>query len=275
DHTEVSRTTITTTATDRLISATEAAKIQAGGNIRINSEGGSIFNQSSTMAAGANLVRVAGKVEDVGTVLQQRVTTQDTSTFVWHRRTGPGTKQQVVAYPSAPQAPTTVAALAAIATANQAVKTNARKVSVKSVDTVGATLTGSGMSRGGKGGTGLTADTLPGQPLAGGIPNLTLPTNGLYTIRSVPGDTYLVATDPRFTQYSRFLSSDYMLGALGIDPQMTQKRLGDGFYEQKLVRDQITQLTGRTFLAGHTSQVDEYQALMSQGVAVASAFGLM
>ncbi|WP_255459583.1 hemagglutinin repeat-containing protein [Cupriavidus sp. SW-Y-13] len=275
DHTEVSRATITTTATDRLISATEAAKIQAGGNIRINSEGGSIFNQSSTMAGGANLVRVAGKVEDVGTVLQQRVTTQDTSTFVWHRRTGPGTKQQVVAYPSAPQAPTTVAALAAIATANQAVKTSARKVSVKSVDTVGATLTGSGMSRGGKGGTGLTADTLPGQPLAGGIPNLTLPTNGLYTIRSAPGDTYLVATDPRFTQYSRFLSSDYMLGALGIDPQMTQKRLGDGFYEQKLVRDQITQLTGRTFLAGHTSQVDEYQALMSQGVAVASAFGLM
>ncbi|WP_249359769.1 filamentous hemagglutinin N-terminal domain-containing protein, partial [Cupriavidus sp. 2SB] len=266
DYTEISRDTVTTTATDRLISATEAAKIQAGGNIRINGEGGSIFNQSSTMAAGANLVRVAGKVEDVGTVLQQKITTQDTSTFYWHQRTGYSSKTEVVPHPSTRQAPTTVAALAAIATANQAVKTSAPDVSVRSVDTVGATVTG-----GGDGSTGLAAGAAPG----GGVPNLTLPTNGLYTIRSVPGDTYLVATDPRFTQYSRFLSSDYMLGALGIDPQMTQKRLGDGFYEQKLVRDQITQLTGRTFLAGHTSQVEEYQTLMSQGVAVASAFGLM
>ena len=51
DFNEISRTTVTYTATDQLVSATEAAKIQASGNIRINSNGGNILNQSSTMAA--------------------------------------------------------------------------------------------------------------------------------------------------------------------------------------------------------------------------------
>ncbi|WP_390623182.1 hemagglutinin repeat-containing protein [Ralstonia syzygii] len=83
-----------------------------------------------------------------------------------------------------------------------------------------------------------------------------------------------MATDPRFTQYTKFISSDYLLGALNLNPQQTQKRLGDGFYEEKLVRDQITQLTGRTFLAGYTDQLNEYRALMDAGVTYAKAFNL-
>lgn len=271
DYNEISRTTVTYTATDQLVSASDAAKIQASGNIRINSSGGNILNQSSTMAAGGNLVRVVanGAIQDVGTVLQQTVTTEDTSTFYWHQRTGNSQKTEVVAYPSTPQAPTTVAALPAVATANQAVQTTAQNVTVASVNTVGAAVTGSSVSGGGASGTRLAR-------AAGnaGIPNLKLPTNGLYQFRTAPGDTYLVATDPRFTQYGSFISSDYMLGALGLDPQKTQKRLGDGFYEEKLVRDQITQLTGKTFLTGYTDQLEEYKALMNNGVAYAKAFSL-
>lgn len=274
DYNEISRTTVTMTATDELVSATAAARIQAAGNIRINSNGGSILNQSSIMAAGGNLERVAanGTIRDVGTVLQQTVTTQDTSTFYWHQRTGSSEKTQVVAYPSAPQAPTTVAALPAVATANQAVQTTAQNVTVASVNTVGAAVSGSSVSGGGASGTQLAGAA--GSEARGGIPNLKLPTNGLYQFRTAPGDTYLVATDPRFTQYGRFISSDYMLGALGLDPQKTQKRLGDGFYEEKLVRDQITQLTGKTFLAGYTDQLEEYKALMNNGVTYASTFDL-
>ncbi|MEB2187253.1 hypothetical protein VDS18_15310 [Xanthomonas campestris pv. campestris] len=33
-----------------------------------------------------------------------------------------------------------------------------------------------------------------------------------------------------------------------MDPEWTQTRLGDGFYEQPLVLDQITQLTDRLYL---------------------------
>ncbi len=299
DYNEISRTTVTMTATDQLVSATDPAKIQADGNIRINSNGGNILNQSSTMAAGGNLVRLAagGTVQDVGTTLQQTVTTTDTSTFYWHQRTGASDDTQVVPYPSEPQAPTTVAALPAIATANQTVQTTAQNVTVASVNAVGATVTGSSVAGGGASGTQLAGATgsagaasagangtgaVPGQAhppqtlgtAKGGIPNLKLPTNGLSTLRTAPGDTYLVATDSRFTQYTNFISSDYMLNALGLDPQKTQKRLGDGFYEEKLVRDQVTQLTGKTFLAGFTDQLEEYKALMNNGVTYAKTFDL-
>ncbi|MEI8363095.1 MAG: hypothetical protein WCG35_07730, partial [Betaproteobacteria bacterium] len=57
-----------------------------------------------------------------------------------------------------------------------------------------------------------------------------------------------------------------MLKALAYDPVTTTKRLGDGFYEQKLVREQIAQLTGRRFLTGYSNDETEYQALMVNGV---------
>ncbi|NUA31395.1 hemagglutinin repeat-containing protein [Cupriavidus basilensis] len=300
DYSETSRTTVTTVATDRLVSATAAARVQAQGSIRINSDGGSILNQSSIMAAGGNLSRRAagGGVQDVGTVLQQTVSTTDTSTFYWHQKSGGNSDEQTVPYPTTPQPPTTVAALPALATANQAVQTTAQDITVGSVNRVGQTVTGSGVAGGSASGTQLgsvagtagAAPTLGAGPVAAatgttsrpqtlgtaasGIPNLTLPVNGLFTLRPAPATPYLIETDSRFTQYKTFLSSDYMLGALGLDPQQVQKRLGDGFYEEKLVRDQVTALTGRTFLAGYTDQLKEYQALMNSGVTYAKAFGL-
>ncbi|MGO4278772.1 hemagglutinin repeat-containing protein, partial [Cupriavidus sp. RAF20_2] len=282
DYSEIARTTVTMTATDRLISATDAGKIQARGAIRINADGGAILNQSSTMAAGGNLSRRAagGTIDDVGTVLQQTVTTTSTSTFYWHQKSGGNSDQQTVVYAPEPQAPTTVAALPSVVTSNQTVQTSARDVSVGAVNAVGVDVSSSGVAGGGGSGAhidGAAGKTSRPQTLgtaSGGIPNLHLPTNGLYTYRSAPGDTYLVATDSRFTQYNNFISSDYMLGALGLDPQRTQKRLGDGFYEEKLIRDQVTALTGKTFLTGYTDQMEEYKALMNNGVTYGKAFGL-
>lgn len=300
DYSEISRTTVATTATDRLVSATPAARIQAQGTIRVNSDGGTILNQSSIMAAGGSLIRraVASEVQDIGTVLQQTVSTTDTSTFYWHRKNGSNSDTQEVPYPTTPQNPTTVAALPALATANQSVQTTAQDITVGSVNRVGQTVTGSGVAGGGASGTlpGSVAGTAGAAPTlgagavaaatgatsrpqtlgtaAGGIPNLTLPVNGLFTLRPAPATPYLIETDSRFTQYKTFLSSDYMLGALGLDPQKVQKRLGDGFHEEKLVRDQVTALTGRTFLAGYSDQLQEYQALMNSGVTWARSFGL-
>lgn len=303
DYNETQRTITTTTTTDQLVSASDPARIRASGNIRINSDGGSILNESSTMAAGGNLVRsaVGGTVTDKGTVLQQSTQTTETSTFYWHQKTGGDQDTQVVPYPTTPIASTTVDALPAIASSNQAVQTNAQTINVTTVNRVGETVTGSGVTGGGasgasvgSAGTGATgASTVSGtsagavgattggthaqQTLgtaSGGIPNLTLPINGLFHFQTAPGATYLVATDPRFTQYTKFISSDYMLAQLGLNPQTTEKRLGDGFYEEKLIRDQITQLTGRTFLAGYSDQLTEYQALMDSGVKYAKSFSL-
>ncbi|MBB2919324.1 filamentous hemagglutinin [Cupriavidus alkaliphilus] len=282
DYSEISRTVATTTATDRLVSASDPARIQAQGTIRINSDGGNIVNQSSIMAAGGDLVRRAtgGTVQDTGTVLQQSVSTTETSTFYWHQKTGSNSDTQVVPYPTTPQNPTTVQALPAMASSNQAVQTTAQDVSVTTVNRVGQTVTGGGVSGGGDAGTAVgSASGQASRPQTlgtaqGGIPSLTLPTNGLFTYRTAPDAAYLIATDARFTQYKSFISSDYMLGELGRDPQKIQKRLGDGFYETKLIRDQVTALTGRTFLAGYTDQLEEYKALMTNGAAYAKSFRL-
>ncbi|SAL64007.1 filamentous hemagglutinin outer membrane protein [Caballeronia arvi] len=115
------------------------------------------------------------------------------------------------------------------------------------------------------------------QSVAGptGALNIPLPTSGLYHYNTAPDAAYLIATDPRLTSYTSFISSDYMLKALDLDPSKVIKRLGDGVYEQQLIRNQITQLTGRVYLQGYTSNEDEYRALMTNGVNVAKAFGLV
>ncbi|MFA5502706.1 MAG: hemagglutinin repeat-containing protein, partial [Sulfurovaceae bacterium] len=85
---------------------------------------------------------------------------------------------------------------------------------------------------------------------------------------------YFIQTDPRFTNYQNFLSSDYMLDQLSLDPTTLHKRLGDGYYEQKLVREQIMQLTGKRFLDGFNSDEEQYMALLNSGVEFAKEYGI-
>lgn len=102
----------------------------------------------------------------------------------------------------------------------------------------------------------------------------TLPQNGLYHIYTDPGRKYLVETDPRFVDYKIFLSSDYMLQRLAYNLDAVQKRMGDGFYEQKLVRDQVMQLTGRQYLEGYAGAEDQFKGLMNNAVLYAKDFNL-
>ncbi|MCD0256683.1 hypothetical protein JWH11_00475, partial [Xanthomonas melonis] len=37
-----------------------------------------------------------------------------------------------------------------------------------------------------------------------------------------PGRRYLIETDPRFVNYDNFISSDFLLDKLGVDPEWTQ-----------------------------------------------------
>lgn len=105
-------------------------------------------------------------------------------------------------------------------------------------------------------------------------PSLTLPGGGLFRVIANPSASYLVESDPRFTSYQQWLSSDYLLTALSLDPNAMQKRLGDGYYEQRLVREQLLQLTGRQFLAGASSVQGIYQALLNNAVTYAQALQL-
>ncbi len=101
-----------------------------------------------------------------------------------------------------------------------------------------------------------------------------VPSNSLYHINPDATSNYLVETDPRFASYGNWLSSDYMLEALSLDPTLSQKRMGDGFYEQRLIQKQINELTGHRYLAGYTNDEDQYKALMNAGVTFAQEYEL-
>ena len=104
--------------------------------------------------------------------------------------------------------------------------------------------------------------------------NNKLPNNSLYHI-DPDNKGYLVETDPAFTNKNKWLSSNYLLEALGQDPEKIQKRLGDGYYEQRLINEQIDRLTGYRRLAGYDSDEDEYKALMDAGISMAKTMGLV
>ncbi|WP_330935757.1 hemagglutinin repeat-containing protein, partial [Avibacterium paragallinarum] len=104
---------------------------------------------------------------------------------------------------------------------------------------------------------------------------LTLPQQSLYQINPTAPNGYLIETDPRFSNREQWLSSDYMFNALRFDHNIMLKRLGDGFYEQRLVNEQINQLTGQRFLANYLTDYQQYKALMDNAIYYAKAFHLI
>ncbi|UXY52656.1 two-partner secretion domain-containing protein [Pseudomonas tohonis] len=85
---------------------------------------------------------------------------------------------------------------------------------------------------------------------------------------------YLIETNPALTNLKQFLSSDYLLGLLGYDPDQAQKRLGDGLYEQRLVREAITARTGQRYLAGLGSDEAMFRYLMDNAIASKQSLNL-
>ncbi|MGQ6291276.1 hemagglutinin repeat-containing protein [Serratia sp. IR-2025] len=102
----------------------------------------------------------------------------------------------------------------------------------------------------------------------------TIPNNGLFSQHTAIGSPFLVVTDERFTRRDNFISSDYMLERVGYDPAQAHKRLGDGFYEQRLVREQVLALTGKPSVKGWDA-IEQYQQLMNNGSKVAQDFHLV
>ena len=101
-----------------------------------------------------------------------------------------------------------------------------------------------------------------------------IPDSSLYKLHPEEKAKYLIETDPAFTNKKTFLSSDYMYNQLLWDNDKVNKRLGDGFYEQELIRNQVTQLTGMRYLNGYSNDEEEYKALMDAGIAYAKEYNL-
>ena len=104
--------------------------------------------------------------------------------------------------------------------------------------------------------------------------DVSLPTSSLYHTNPEATNRPLIETDPQFTDRKQWLSGDYMFKALRSDPQNILRRLGDGYYEQRLVREQVNQLTGRMFLTGYQDLEAQYKGLMDNGITFAKRFNL-
>ncbi|WP_263263107.1 filamentous hemagglutinin N-terminal domain-containing protein [Pseudomonas sp. RIT-PI-S] len=94
------------------------------------------------------------------------------------------------------------------------------------------------------------------------------------TAAKANANKYLIETNPVLTDLKQFMSSDYLLGNLGYDPDASWKRLGDGLYEQRLVQQAITARTGQAFIDGQTSNEAQFKYLMNNAIASKSALNL-
>lgn len=256
---------------ERITADSTPGKILAANNINIT---GAIQNDYSTIAAGNNLSHI-GKYEAKD---YQRITTttkdgSDVYTheeehckgwfFCWDETVVDATPKYF-----------------------EEQKVNVTNGSVYSTFTAGNQLTIQGPSIGNgsinlQAPIGQSSSTTPGglahlnqASKNTGEPSLNTPNGGMFKTNLNPNAAFLIETDPRFTDFRTFMSSDYMLQRLSSHPEKVMKRLGDGFYEQKLVRDQILELTGRYYLNGYTSSETEFKALMDNGIAQAQAFHL-
>lgn len=270
---------------DELVAASAAGKIAASGKIAINT--GGLTNDASDIIAGGALTISGGAVVNRGYSINR--TEVGTTVDHYDRHVGQHSyttiNQTMV---------TSLATIDASIQSNQGVAVSARNIDNTTVNAaapaVGTASLGANQGGGltGSGNNNTTA-AASGTPGAGAgvtgtsqtvgsatkpLPNLILPQNGLFSLHPEPGHRYLVETNPHFTNYREFLSSDYMLSRMAVDPEKIQKRLGDGFYEQKLINDQITQLSGKRFLDGYASAEEQFKALMESGVAVAEQFNL-
>ncbi|PWF24685.1 hemagglutinin repeat-containing protein [Corticimicrobacter populi] len=101
-----------------------------------------------------------------------------------------------------------------------------------------------------------------------------VPQNAMYSVVQRPDAPYLIATDAQFTGQRQSVSSDFMLQQLNQDPEHILKRLGDGFYEQRLVAEQVMLATGQRFVGDYTDNESQYKALLGAGVDFAHKLGL-
>lgn len=260
------------------VASSDPAQIISGGSMTLNAD--AVLNDKSRIMAGGALTGTVGSLTNTE-VAGERVTT-DTGSVTNHfriYRSGTDTwGTSTAGYAPAPAvqtislAPSVYQAFVAPA-GTGTLLANTVLGSVSAAISAAGTVSASAR-------TGTIIQVSSSVDVGGSIvrtvqANVALPNASLFTVNSSPTGNFLIETDPRFTNYRQWLSSDYMLAALNLDPSLTQKRLGDGFYEQRLIQEQVAQLTGKRFLANYQSSEAQFQALMAAGVTFAQQHDLV
>ena len=281
----------TRTVNESVVTQSAPGKILAGGGITLTAS--NVLNDKSQIVAGGTLNVQAASLNNVQGAGTQTTTDAGTATSYWRNRQkgtdSTGTSTAAYTPAAVEQTITLSANRYEQGTANASTNT---APTASTLSTVQAQASGTGALAAGPGLStvaGTRANTATGTTTPGNTagqsgsaqtqvrtlqPGSKIPNTSLYKTHPESGAHYLVETDPRFANYKTWLGSDYMLSALQIDPATAQKRLGDGFYEQKLIREQVLALTGNRYLGNYTSDEQEYMALMNSGLTYAKQFNL-
>jgi filamentous hemagglutinin len=285
-HDDFNQYNYTRTVEETRIKETDPAKILAGGNMSLS--GDRLFNDKSQVIAGGTLL-----TDEMGSVSNEdlpgeRYTTDNGTVTHYYRIRHKGDDEQ--GRKSTAYTPPT--AIQEIALKPGQVVSNG-SVQGSNLSITPLVLQGTDVAIGQA--TGVTATpqqtVSPGEPVTppagqqfevtpadGAIriigPNTTLPDNSLFTVNPSTDVPYLVETDPRFTNERQWLGSDYMQSAFTDDGDSTLKRLGDGYYEQRLVREQVIGITGQRYLDGYTNDEAQFKSLMDQGITFGKAYNL-
>lgn len=241
DYTQIVQKTVVLTS--------DPGTISAGGNMLLS---GKVTNDKSVMVAGGTITGMTGPIGNIGATGTQTTIHQMTAGQNYYHWVSGHPHTNYYHYDHQGKAYDNVLAPTALTLPVWRVQEHTTPAALANP----AVAAGSPQDA-----SGMTAQALP---------PLVIPNNTLFR----PGQHYVVETDPQFTAYNTFLSSAYLLNRLALDPQTLQKRLGDGFYEQRLISEQITQLTGKRLLTAYNTAEDQYKALMDAGVASAARFQL-
>ncbi|MBS0850888.1 hemagglutinin repeat-containing protein [Enterobacter sp. JGM127] len=276
----------TRTIDETRIKESDPAKILAGGNLLLT--GDKLFNDKSQVIAGGTLgIDQMGSVKNED-VPGQRFTTDEGTVTHYYRIRHKGDDEQGRDR-SAYTPPTTIQDIAL--KPGQLVSNGSVEGSNLSITPL--VLQGTDVAIGQAAGVKpVPQQTVsPGEPVTppagqqfevtpadGAIriigPNTTLPDNSLFKVNPSAEVPYLVETDPRFTNERQWLGSDYMQDAFTANGDNTQKRLGDGYYEQRLIREQVIGITGQRYLDGYNNDEEQYKALMDRGITFGKQYDL-
>ncbi|SIT29110.1 hemagglutinin repeat-containing protein [Achromobacter sp. MFA1 R4] len=279
------------TVTETRTVSSDPAKILSGGAMTLT---GTVTNDKSQIAAGGTLSVSGPAINNIGAAGERVVVRNGTATVTQARDSD--RKEYASAYTQ------TLAA----ESIELPVGTSGGNLSVSlsggAPGASGATAPGPVL---------IASIGLPGGNVVRTVSNpATIPDSQLFAVNGTPDAPYVVATDPRFVGNRPTVSSDYLFdllqqpgapvgnsgasgsvnaglgnnpgglnalipaGAKFLTPSGQPRRLGDGFYEQKLVADQILATTGQRFLEGFGDNDSQYKQLLANGAQFALNNGI-
>jgi len=277
------------TITETQVKESDPGQIMAGGNLTINSD--RVNNHDSRIVAGGLLGGAISELNNIAT-MGQRVITDIGTQVRWYAKkssNGRGGTKTSQGKDYSGYSPENVIQTIDLQTmtwqGNTAISGSGTTVAGRDTSGADTTIIHAGDITADSGQTPLTPpsghlveiaqpDGYGDTAIRAIVPNTTLPDNSLYQLHPGSNVPFLIETDPRFTDKKQWLGSDYMQNRLTQDPDNVLKRLGDGFYEQQLVRQQVVALTGNRYLSGYSNDEAQFRALMDTGVAFAEKYSL-